>query len=346
MKTASLLLVFSATLLSAQAALGALDVTVESFRDGNIPAGYADVSSGVQTGEAILVSEEPFLDYLIPNNSGSAGITAQKAGGQYIVDSTVAELPAGGANRLANPDRYHVPFEWTDGTPLPFGTDYYGVSWGGWTATEVATLTTRISFPTTEPVRIHHWFNDGWNYNQDGSGHDILDGHNLTVTLYDAVGAVKQRYTEVLPSGGAEDIFGDHRQFYTALINVSGHSAGDIVVISNEGGNVGFKGTAVARGTQVPPPMLEYFTGQWNYDGRLGWLYGYGGGWIYSPVFRFIFESYPWIYSPQHGWMLDYQADIISNGLHLFSTNLGLVWILDSNGGRFWVYGESRWESF
>ncbi|MGC9452926.1 MAG: hypothetical protein ACP5I4_15925, partial [Oceanipulchritudo sp.] len=65
-------------LLAAQAAFGALDVTVESFRDGNIPDGYSDVSSGVQTGEVILVSEEPFLDYLIPNNSGSAGITAQK----------------------------------------------------------------------------------------------------------------------------------------------------------------------------------------------------------------------------------------------------------------------------
>ncbi|MGC9452925.1 MAG: hypothetical protein ACP5I4_15920, partial [Oceanipulchritudo sp.] len=192
----------------------------------------------------------------------------------------------------------------------------------------------------------YHWFNDGWNYNLDGSGHDILDGHNLTVILYDAVGAIKQQFAEVLPSGGAEDIFGDHRQFYTAIIDVSGHAAGDILVIRNEGGNVGFKGTAVARGEAPPPPALVYFTGDWNYDERLGWLYGYGGGWIYSPVFRYFYENYPWIYSPKHGWLLDYQAGVISDNLFLFSANLGPLWVTESYGGWFWIYNESRWESF
>jgi hypothetical protein len=63
-------------------------------------------------------------------------------------------------------------------------------------------------------------------------------------------------------------------------------------------------------------------------------------------VFRYFYENYPWIYSPKHGWLLDYQAGVISDNLFLFSANLGPLWVTESYGGWFWIYNESRWESF
>jgi hypothetical protein len=331
----------AALALAACSATAALDVLVESFRDGNIPAGYVDVSGGVQPGDTLRVSEEPFLDYLIPNNSGSAGVVAGRTGGPYIQDTTVSEL-TGGANSLANPDRFQVVFEWSDGEPLPFGADHYGVSWGGWSASETASLTTRIQFPDTDPVRIYHWFNDGWNY----ANHDLLEGHNLTVTLYDSGGTPREQFTEVLPSGGAEDIFGDHRQFYTARIDVSGHAAGDFLIIRNEGGNVGFRGMAVSRGEAAPDPALQYAEGQWGDDPRFGPLFGLGGGWVISPAFGVFHDRYPWIYSPRHGWLLDPRASVIADGLYLMSPDLGPLWVTASRGGWFWIHAESRWERF
>jgi hypothetical protein len=328
-------------------AFSALNVTVESFRDGNIPTGYAYTEDGIQEGEGIDLSAEPYLDYLVPNNSGSTGIAAQKMGGAYIEDSTVSELGSsfgtGGANKSNfAPDWYRPVFNWSDGTPLPFGSDYYGVSWGGFSDSVVATLDTQITFPDSNAVRIYHFFNDGWNYGT----HVSLDGHHLTITQYSSGGAIKDQFFESLPSGGAEDLFGDGRQFYTAIIDISGQAAGDFILIRNEGANVGYEGTAVARGEEPPAPALEYAEGTWTQDSTFGYLYGVSGNWIYSPVMQFLYEVYPWVYSPKHGWLADFQVSPIQVGLYLYSPQLGLLWVENSAAGRFWIYAESRWDSF
>ncbi|MGC9452365.1 MAG: hypothetical protein ACP5I4_13065 [Oceanipulchritudo sp.] len=233
-----------AGLLLGAATTHGLTLEVQKFdNSGSVPAGYQDVSDGIEAAEVINVSTDPFVDYLIPSNSGSAGITAAKFGGSYITESTAPDLP-GGANSLIDPDKYQVVYTWDDGDPLPFGSDYYGVSWGGWSASETVTMTTRIDLVTDEEVTVYHWFNDGWNY-ADG-GHDTLTGHNLTVTHYNGSGGVIAEETVTLPSGGAEDIFGDHRQFYASIMTATRTAAGDYLVITNLGANVGYKGTAVA----------------------------------------------------------------------------------------------------
>lgn len=347
MKTTRHLSLLFPALTMATATHAAFQLTVESFRDGNIPAGYINVTDTIQPEDMLQVSDTPYLDYLIPNNQGSVGITAQKTGGTYITSSTVAELPAGGSNRGSNPDRYHPVFEWFDGDPLPFGSEYFGVSWGGWSASEVASLTTQISLQSTDPILISHWFNDGWNY-ADG-GHDSLSGHKLTVSLYDAGGTLKQQQVEVLPSGGAEDVFGDHRQFYTALIAVSGHTVGDQLIILNEGGNVGYKGTAVATGSEIvdpEPSPLEYVEGEYRNDARLGYLFGLGQNWVLSYVLGTFFDSYPWLYLPAHGWIYHLEGTTMPSGAFFYSDQHGVIMATDVAPGYFYIYNADAWATF
>jgi hypothetical protein len=249
--------------LLAAASLQGLTLEVQQMLDGQpLPSGYQQVDDGIEAAEVLNVSADPFVDYLIPNNSGSAGITAQKDGGQYITSSDVDTF--GGANNGTDPDKWHVVFEWDDGTPLPFGTDFYGVTWGGWSADDVTTLTTRVDLATTDEVTVYHWFNDGWNY-ADG-GHNVLSGHVLTVTQYNADGTQVATQSETIPSGGAEGMFGDHRKFCSSIITATATAAGDYLIITNEGGNVGYKGTAVA--------LLGGGSATWNgYDvGPDGWV--------------------------------------------------------------------------
>lgn len=288
-------------LLSAPLGLCALDVTVEAFRDGKIPTGYIIIEEGISADEMIKVSEPPYVDYLIPNNSGATGITAQKQGGQYIVESTVGELPGGANNGAGAPDIYHVAFEWNDGIPLPFGSEYWGVSWGGWAANETVFLLTRINLASAEPLRIFHWFNDGWNYNN----HETLDGHNLAVTHYDSQGNTVDSFTAVLPSGGAEAIFGDHRQFYTAIIDVQATGDGDFLLIQQEGGNIGLKGTAVALAGAPQKDWLGFpvdDNGWANSGDWLSWLNVTYDPWILIPQLQkyvTISDASGWIYVPK-----------------------------------------------
>lgn len=286
----------------AAASLQGLTLEVQKVENGQpIPAGYQDVSDGIEASEVLNVSADPFVDYLIPNNSGSAGITAQKDGGMYITASNIDTF--GGANNLITPDILQVVFEWSDGTPLPFGSEFYGVTWGGWSADAVTTLTTRVDLASSEEVTVYHWFNDGWNY-ADG-GHSVLSGHVLTITQYTAGGTEVASETTTIPSGGAEDFFGDHRMFCSSIITATATAAGDYLIITNEGGNVGYKGTAVAllggsggqtwNGYDVSPDgwvdtmdwmgMVNVTSDPWIWSLDLG-KYVYivdGSGWVYVP---------------------------------------------------------------
>lgn len=342
MKVLPLFLGLSASLSGLQA----LDLTVESFRDGAIPIGYSDVSGGIDEAQTVNVSAEPFVDYLIPNNSGSPGITAQKAGGSYLVDSTVAEL-SGGANKLTNPDKFQVVFAWQDGTPLPFGSDYYGVSWGGFSASESVTLTTRIDLASEDPLRIYHWFNDGWDY----TNHVFLDGHQLRVRHYDAQGNVLAELEEVLPSGGSEELFGDARQFYTATIDVKRGAPGEFVLIEQEAANIGYKGTAIALRQEEPEPdgwLIE--VGQSNEDRLLGVTYGLDDGFARSSVLGFFsYPTEPWLYQPHYGWLVIPEQpgrDISVGGVFYFSPDYGYLFVHADAQGWFYSYRYDVWDHF
>ncbi|MCD8483350.1 MAG: hypothetical protein LR015_12235 [Verrucomicrobia bacterium] len=292
------------TLLAASvASSGAFALTLEVQRFGGdlpTPAGYHDVAAGINPDLVVRVSEEPFVDYLIPSNSGTAGIIAQKAGGLFIASSTVNSF--GGANNLINPDRYQVVFEWEDGTPLPLASDFYGVSWSGWSNTEVANLTTRVNLATDAAVTVFHWFNDGWNY--ASGGHTVLTGHVLSIRHYNAAGTEIDSISAVLPSGGAESIFGDHRQFYSAIITATRANEGDYLIITNEGGNIGYKGTAVAIMDSGPtdpkgPGVFE------DYDVENGWVdTGDWLGWVYVEHYPWVFNNslQNWMYAAVDGW--------------------------------------------
>jgi hypothetical protein len=327
--------------------LWGLTVDVQRFSDdGPIPAGYQNVGDGIDPAETIYLSQEPFVDYLVPNNSGTAGITAQKDGGEYIAISTVGEF-TGGANNGSNPDKYHVVFEWEDGTPLPFGVDYFGVSWSGWTASEVATLTTRIDLPSPDEVTVFHWFNDGWDYGVDGSGHDILDGHVLVITHYTEQGAEVDTFTTELSSGGAELIFGDHRQFYSTIITATRTAPGDYLLIQNNGGNVGYKGTAVALlGGGGPTGLL---VGEWN-NTLIGEVYGYSPDWGYSPFMGEVWiTDSSWVYQSETGWS---HVTSVAGGFNggtaywLYNSDLGWLYTVDTFDGQYWDFGAGEYRNF
>jgi hypothetical protein len=153
-------------------------------------------------------------------------------------------------------------------------------------------------------VTIYHWFNDGWNY-ADG-GHNVLAGHILTVTLYDAADAEIASESVTLPSGGAESFFGDHRQFYSSIISASRTAEGDYLVITNEGGNIGYKGTAVALGGDAPETWYGYevdaegwtFTGDW-----MGWVNVAFDPYIWSLAldkYVVVTDGSGWVYIPRN----------------------------------------------
>jgi hypothetical protein len=190
----------------------------------------------------IDLSRAPFLDYLIPNNSGSPGIAAAKASGSFITASTVADL-GGGAN---SGDDWQVVFDWTDGDPTETGDDFYGVSWGNWSGTETVTLETQIDLVQDGELTIYHWWNDGWDY----SGEATLPGHFLTVSHYDAS-------DNLIDEFAAAYLGGDFPQFYATSVTISRQAEGDYVIITNEGHNIGYKGTAVAGPRLAENLMVE-----------------------------------------------------------------------------------------
>ena len=285
----------------AAASVTALEVTVTEFVDGEpIPPGYVEVVPEVPDGAALMVSEPPFVDYLIPANSGSASIIALKEGGQYLSNPADPDIFSdvgnmSGANSGTDPDRWHVVFTWTDGEPVPFGEDFYGVSWANWNADSVAVMTTRVDLPDNNPVKVWHFFNDGWDY--VGSGHNAVDGHILEVTHYDAAGGVVAEETMVLTNGKATEFFGDNRAFFTAEIVVQRQAAGDYVLITNTGGNIGYKGTVVELLDDVPDPDPEWagipLIDGWADTGDfMGLVYPVGD-------FVYVWDLQGWLYLPE-----------------------------------------------
>jgi hypothetical protein len=288
-------------LLPFAAALQAVDVTVHEFVNGDpVPFPYVDVTGESIPAETVLkVSEAPFVDYLIPTNSGVPSILAQKETGAYLSNLADPEIftdmgSGGGGNSLTDPDKWQVVFEWTDGLPLPIGSDFYGVSWANWNATQFATMTTRVTLPDTAPVRVWHFFNDGWDYISE-TGHTVLtEGHELQVTHYSADGTVVSDQTVKLLNGKATEFFGDNRAFFTAEISISGQTAGDYVDITNRGGNIGYKGTVVeaveGAETWAGYPVME--SGYVDTGDFMGLVYPMGD-WIY------VSSISNWVYLPE-----------------------------------------------
>lgn len=273
----------------------ALTVTVEDFRNGNVPPGYVDVSGEYTDADVIKVSEAPFVDYLIPANSGSPSVIATKEGAAFLSEENSTVDGLDGTNNLIDPDRYQVVFEWTDGDPLPFAEDFYGVSWGGWSASESRSLTTRVDLASEAPITVFHWFNDGWDY----TNHNELDGHILTVTHYSSDGTEIATWSDSFMSGGAENIFGDHRQFYASIIEVTRNAEGDYLIIENIGANIGYKGTAVAILEDEEPVEPTEWAG---FDiGADGWVdTGDFMGMVY-PIQDYVYVAnlQGWVYLPE-----------------------------------------------
>ncbi|MEX0332684.1 MAG: hypothetical protein AB3N64_14810 [Puniceicoccaceae bacterium] len=287
-----------AALFSAFAcSLSALTLELQKIQNGEpLPFGYQNTNEGApdfapveyDTSLIVRVSEPPYVDYMIPRNDGTIGILAQKSGGEYIVGSN-ADDPGGtayGSNQWPDPDRWHPVFEWTDGTPFPFGSDYWGVSHSGWSRSDESNLITRIELASTEELTIYHWFNDGWAYQGPrGSNHDTLTGHTLTVTQYTSAGAEVASESVLIMQGGAEDFFGDHRMFATSIIKATATAPGDFLIISNFGANIGYKGTAVAILESETPDWYGYPVDPEGWADTTPWL-----GWV-----NVTFDPYIWV---------------------------------------------------
>jgi hypothetical protein len=199
---------------------------------------------------SLQLSEAPYVDYMVASNAGGAsgtapaGIFAEKQNGPYLdaLQSTVFSL-LGGSNggivpdfeNRSNADRY-TPGEmpvgaekfsafasWTDGSPLPSLTSWWGVSWGGGfpigSDDYTVEMEVRVDLASDGPVNVAHLFNDGWYYSSDLGGeysppgwahtpHPTLEGHEFTVTHHAADGTVIDEVALVLPSGGGSNILG------------------------------------------------------------------------------------------------------------------------------------------
>lgn len=283
MKKLSLL---TTSLLALGCSVSALTLDLQKIQnDQPLPFGYQQTNEGgpdfdpleFDTATVIKVSEPPYVDYMIPRNDGTIGILAQKTGGQYIVGSN-AEDPGGtayGSNQWPDPDRWHPVFEWTDGTPFPFGAGYWGVSHSGWSSSDESNLITRINLASTEELTVYHWFNDGWAYQGPrGVNHNTLTGHTLTITQYTSGGAEVDSKSILIEQGGAENFFGDHRMFATAIIKATATADGDFLIISNFGANIGYKGTAVAilESSSGPTEWLGYDVDAQGWADTGNWL--------------------------------------------------------------------------
>ena len=359
------------------AALFGLSVNVErmSNEDG-LPWGYADGTGLRDESEtyspeafAINVSAAPFVDYMVAMNTGAAGILAEKVDGPFLSaeQSTVAQL-SGGANGGFAPDalptgteRFSLILEWEDGTPFPATDGWFGVSWGGWSNTDIEEMEVRVNLAEDGPVNVVHWFNDGWLYSTDvdgteGNAHTILEGHEFHVTHYAADGSVIAEVEEILPSGGAGNALGktgdflifarDHRQFYTASVTATRTGEGDYLMLRHRAGNIGYRATAVTLGNDRPwAPGFALVIGEWINDATVGQVFGYSPQWGYSTALGSIYarlmpeavwaESLGWLFAP-HG--------SVDSGLFLYRTETSSwIWIHGGQPGFYFDFASGQW---
>lgn len=342
-----------AFLMSSMASALTVDVDRADNIDG-LPWGYTDVSDlwvpdtsdGVgfvyngnydSEATALKLSEAPWVDYMVAFNGGIAGVLAEKVGGTFLEasESTISGL-SGGSNGDFAPEEiprpagevYSLFANWTDGSPLPSSPgDWYGVSWGGWSSTDIETLEVKVNLTSDQAVNVAHFFNDGWIYSTDldgtiGDFHQTLDGHEFSVKHYDANDGLIAEQQFVLPSGGAQDIVAagpdlgrplikNHKQFYTATITVTPSGAGEYLLLNHRGGNIGYRLTAVTVGNDRP---WEEGSGTdiWNgypvdngivdTGGWLGFLYVELDPWIWSyslGKYTHIPDDSGWVYIPK-----------------------------------------------
>lgn len=307
-----------------------LTVNVERMDvETGLPWGYQDATglraeTETYSSEAfdLDLSAAPFVDYMVAFNSGTPGIVAEKATGAFLngEESTVAQLSGGangnfaveGESGTGNPlipvgtERFAVFAKWSDGTPLPSATGWWGVSWGGWNANDVEEMEVRVNLASDQKVNVVHWFNDGWLYSSDvdgteGTVHTVLDGHELYVTHHAADGSVIAEEALVLPSGGAGDALGktgdylirvrDHRQFYTATVSATRTDEGEYLMLKHRAANIGYRATAVTLANDTP----------WDENaGGETWLgYNVGGdGWVNTESWiNYVNVTFqPWVY--------------------------------------------------
>lgn len=330
-----------------------LEVNVERIDvETGLPWGYADATglraaTETYSSEAfdLDVSAAPFVDYMVAMNSGAPGILAEKATGAFLSaeQNTVAALTGGangnfaeeGESGTGNPlipvgtERFSLILKWSDGTPLPAANGWWGVSWGGWSATETQELEVRVDLASEEQVNVVHWFNDGWLYATDvdgteGTVHTVLQGHEFTVTHHGADGSIISTEALVLPSGGAGQALGktgdplirvqDHRQFYTATVSATRSSPGDYLVLHHRAANIGYRATAVTLGNDrpwseggvEPTTWLGYpvdAAGWVNTEGWLGYLNIAYDPWIWVDLlgtFGYIPNESGWVLIPRN----------------------------------------------
>ncbi|MGC9452104.1 MAG: hypothetical protein ACP5I4_11725 [Oceanipulchritudo sp.] len=330
----------------------ALEVNVERMDvETGLPWGYVDgtglrACTETYSSEAfdMDLSAAPFVDYMVAFNSGSPGILAEKETGAYLdaTHTTVGNLSGGANGNFAvegecgtgnalipvGTERFAAMFKWSDGTPLPSATGWFGVSWGGWSATEIEEMEVRVDLASEGQINVVHWFNDGWLYSTDldgteGTVHTILEGHEFTVTHHAADGSVMAEVPFVLPSGGAGDAIGktgdylirvrDHRQFYTATMSATRTAPGDYLMLKHRAANIGYRATAITLGNDTPwesgtspDPWFGYAVDELGWADASPWLDWVNVSlkpWVYVQAlgkYSHIQDDSGWVYIPKY----------------------------------------------
>lgn len=97
----------------------------------------------------------------------------------------------------------------------------------------------------------------------------------------------------------------------------------------------------------IPKHGLAYCPNEWNEDPIMGWLIGCTlDDWFISSVMGMLFDAYPWLYSPEMGWLLCLQEGRMREGIHFYSPESGYIWTSEAFGGWYYLYSENRWAAF
>ncbi|MCC5806645.1 MAG: hypothetical protein JJU00_09995 [Opitutales bacterium] len=267
------------------------------------------------------------VDWLIPNNSGTLGpgVLDRMASERVFIE---ALEPTGFSSSGAHHqwDAWIVPFlfdnaELIGSTPDPeFG--YWATSWIGDESGGNAEWIFRVNVDA-DSLQVWHWWNHG------------LGNYQLaTASLHDAAGneldsRVIREYNSTAPAQ------------FTTVIDVSGQEAGDYLLISHRGTNVGWRGSAILPGDSGgvdPGPDIGIYE---EFPVSAGWADT--GAWLG----RVFVEGYPWVYfetMDAHGYALGEWTWLVDTESHLI-VEVSDGWVFFAEHG-VWAYESGPWYYF
>lgn len=289
--------------------------TVTDMYDSTLPGsafGWVQRATHLLTpGETVSFDQMEAIDWIIPNSTSAfgPGVFDRKLTDSSRIDA----LPPSGFSMSGAHHQYDsaiVPFTYSDGELTlespPEG--YWATSWIGDDPGGNAVWEFRVEVGA-DSLEVWHWWN-----------HGLGDTQTLTATLFNAAG-----------SSLVSEVVYEHNTTafsqYTSIINVTGTTEGDYMIIEHKGTNVGWRGSAVLASEGVGPVDPDY--GQFDsYDITDG--FAMTGDWLGDVWVR---DTFPFVKIDSLGtW-----AYSVGDWLHIDSFE-GTTMVMIDEGDNGWAY--------